>query len=408
MEDVNLIPYSNEAEMAVLGCLITNPETITKVVERGIDNSTFYSPRHKDLMRVITDIYSERNNLDVGMIVSYLESHPTKFQIIGGVDYLMNLVNNGSAPSALDNYLDIIEEKHRLRLIIDKSKEFIQQASNVSTGVDEFLFEFENDIVELTRPKGQSTMRHSSLVMDDVLKEFKHAMEHDGTITGLETGYNKLDYYTNGLQAGTLIILAARPAVGKSAFALNIALNVAQLNKEGNASVAIFSLEMPDVQMMQRLTSAVSQVDNYKIQNGKVNQDEFNRINEGATILKNTNLFLEDSSNATMGDIAKQSRKLKEEGKLDLIIIDYLQLINSSSNKNENRQQEVSKISRQLKQLARELEVPVIALSQLSRNVEHREDKRPMLSDLRESGSLEQDKQSVLYKLGEFRETPNT
>ena len=408
MENVNLVPYSNEAEMAVLGCLITNPETITKVVERGIDSSTFHSPRHKDLMGVITDVYSERNNLDVGMIVSYLESHPTKFQIIGGVDYLMTLVNNGSAPSALDNYLDIIEEKHRLRLIIDKSKEFIQQASNVSTGVDEFLFEFENDIVELTRPKGQSTMRHSSLVMDDVLKDFKHAMEHDGTITGLETGYNKLDYYTNGLQAGSLIILAARPAVGKSAFALNIALNVAQLNKEGNASVAIFSLEMPDAQMMQRLTSAVSQVDNYKIQNGKVNRDEFNRINEGATILKNTNLFFEDSSNATMGDIAKQSRKLKEEDKLDLIIIDYLQLINSSSKKNENRQQEVSKISRQLKQLARELEVPVIALSQLSRNVEHREDKRPMLSDLRESGSLEQDKQSVLYKLGEFRETPNT
>ena len=291
----------------------------------------------------------------------------------------------------MDFYVNILSDNYRLREVIKTSQETIQKAISNEDNVDDLFIELEDEIRNISKGTNNIELKSMQQVMKETMEKFHHAIENDGELTGLDTGYRQLNYLTNGLQDGDFIIIGARPSVGKSAFALNIALNVAERNKNGSANVAFFSMEMPDTQLSSRLLSTVSGVNNYKIKSGSVNQQEYNDVSSASNKLSNLNLFINDKGGSTIGDISQYVRKIKEEKGLDLIIIDYLQLINSSGNR-ENRQQEISKISRQLKQVALELKVPIIALSQLSRGIETRENKEPMLSDLRESGSIEQDK----------------
>ena len=741
MNNVNM-PFNEMAEVATMGALLTHKDAINLFMEREIDESMFYKPRSRRIVKTIVDVYELHGFVEVQVVLESITKDKKGATLTGGLDYLMNFVDNASTLSSLDHYLDIIEEKHRLRLLINLSQEIIKESSTLDTDVSTFLFETEERVMELTRSKGKSSMQSSQEVVKESLEAFHKALDNDGEITGLKTGFQELDFVTNGLQKGDLIIIGARPSVGKghpnwlelptpkgnkkvgdlvvgdyvfdrygkptkvtgvyprgkletykvtlndgrstivdgdhiwshfmlsgcgnenlidkttsymyeqgvrsksnrakysiptnkpvhfeekehdvdpyvvgaligdgcllesrltissgdsyvtnkvadlleanvfftkhknytwrfeddegfplrtkktlngleemqvyshlkeipeeylydsyenrmkllnglfdtdgcatnqgkklsinysttsevlkdqivwllqscgylsgvaldiregrrtcyminvlsdlvesrklftlqrkidvidssdrivhrkydrigiksiektgiveditcisvaheeqlylandfivthnTAFALNLGLNVAQLNNDGNANVAVFSLEMPSTHLMNRLLSTTSTVPNHKIRNGKVNQDEYNSIMRGANELQKTNIFIDDQSGTTVPDVFKQCRALKQEHGLDFIIIDYLQLL-SSKGASQNREQEVSKMSRQLKQLARELDVPVIALSQLSRNLEHREDKRPRLSDLRESGGLEMNADIVMF-----------
>lgn len=396
MREQKVMPYSEMSEVAVLGAILVYPEVIEKLIERDINPSLFYLPKHQDMYQSMLEVHNLHGIVETQLLISHLQQNEVKFELLGGIDYLMYLVENQCTKSSVDHYLNVIEDKYKLRKIIEESSELIEEAYRVEGDVEDFLFGAEERITNLTRTTKESTMRKSSEVVNDSIETFHKAIEKKGKLTGLRTGFTRLDKLTNGLQKGDLIIIGARPSVGKTAFALNLGLNTAQLNNEGNTNVAIFSLEMPDTHLMNRLISTVSTVPNYKIRNGRVNQEEYNKVSEGANRLKRTNIYIGDSGSTTVPDIFKECRSLKNNGGLDIVIIDYLQLINSTKD-SDNRQQEITKISRQLKQLAMAMEVPVIALSQLSRSLEQRDDKRPRLSDLRESGAIEQDADIVMF-----------
>lgn len=384
-------PHNNQAEIAILGLILTEPLAIKLLIEKGVNEDYFYNIKHKEIFKESKLVYEKHNSVDVQILLAELSVDPKGLSNVGGVDYLIELVENGSTKSSMDFYVNILSDNYRLREVIKTSQETIQKAISNEDNVDDLFIELEDEIRNISKGTNNIELKSMQQVMKETMEKFHHAIENDGELTGLDTGYRQLNYLTNGLQDGDFIIIGARPSVGKSAFALNIALNVAERNKNGSANVAFFSMEMPDTQLSSRLLSTVSGVNNYKIKSGSVNQQEYNDVSSASNKLSNLNLFINDKGGSTIGDISQYVRKIKEEKGLDLIIIDYLQLINSSGNR-ENRQQEISKISRQLKQVALELKVPIIALSQLSRGIETRENKEPMLSDLRESGSIEQDK----------------
>lgn len=282
-----------------------------------------------------------------------------------------------------------------MRRLIETAEQIAEEGFDSASELDEIMDKAEKEILEVTRSRRTTDFKSSKQVVNEVINEVIKLRDAKGGVTGIKTNYHVLDNITNGFQRGDLIILAARPSMGKTAFALNLALNAALLNP---GAIAIFSLEMPAEQLMKRILSAKGRVEGNKLRTGFLNNDEFNKLSEAANEIMACKLFIDDSAVVKMGDIFSKCRKLKSEHGLDLVVIDYLQLISGNSRgSSDNRQQEVSDISRALKALARELEVPVIALSQLSRSVESRQDKRPMLSDLRESGAIEQDADIVMF-----------
>ena len=269
-----------------------------------------------------------------------------------------------------------------------------QDAYQVDQELDDVMDQAERNILQITRSRKATEFKSSKEVISNVIQELTKLRSFSDHVTGIKTGYD-LDRMTNGFQRGDLIILAARPAMGKTAFALNLAMRAAQFN---SGAIAIFSLEMPAEALMRRIISAHSEVESFKLRSGNMSDEDFNKINEAAGDLSGAKLFIDDSSNIKIAEIYSKCRKLKSEHGLDMVVIDYLQLISGSSRSSgDNRQQEISEISRSLKGLAREMECPVIALSQLSRAVEQRPNKHPMLSDLRESGSIEQDADIVMF-----------
>ena len=390
------VPYDEMVEVTTLGAMITEPSAIKLFYEKGFTIDIFYADDNKKVARMILDTYMQHGIVEIQLLMDRYKATKSSEHPKTGTDYLFHLVQNTTTKSSVPYYLNILEEKYKLRVLIEKSREVIESAMQPMDSVDDFLFNSEESILSITRTTSSGTMQCSEKVVSDAMERFAQAMANDGTVSGLATGYRDLDKVTNGLQNGDLIILGARPSVGKTAFALNLGLNIASMNKDGKANIAIFSLEMPAVQLMNRLTSTVSKVPNYKIRDGRVNVDELNSVNSAFANLQGLNFNINDDSSITVPDIFKECRNLKNESGIDLIIIDYMQLI-SSKGGGENRQQEISKISRQLKNLAREMDVPVIALSQLSRKLESREDKTPILSDLRESGSIEQDADIVMF-----------
>ncbi len=389
------LPQSIEAEIALLGTLLVYPETTRTVAQYGLKAPDFFDAKNRRIFESMMEVIDSDSLLDVTTLITKLKDKAI-FDEVGGMEYLAFLTDGSASPSSLDYYVDIVQEKAQKRVLIETTQRITESSFDGSVDVNELLEKAEKSIQDIAQSRRTEEMQRGPDVVDAVYKQIKEFGDSGNRVTGLYTGYTALNELTNGLQNGDLIILAARPSVGKTAFALNLAMNVAAMNKDGKASVAIFSLEMPATHLMSRMLSAQSEVHGTTLRNGKLDSEEWNRLNHAVGVMKTRNIFIDDASSITLAEMFAKCRKLKNEGMLDFIVIDYIQLISGRSN-SESRQQEVSEISRGLKQLARELEVPVLALSQLSRLVERREGNIPQLSDLRESGSIEQDADIVMF-----------
>lgn len=394
MAAIKELPHSLEAEQAILGGMLIYPNVVAIVNDQGLLADDFYLDIHQRIFRSMQDIVDAHKPIDVTTLTTRLQDKE-ELALAGGIDYIIKLSDTAISPANSLHYIDLIKERAHLRRLIHTAQAIVESGYDASVEIDEILDKAESDILKVTRDRRATDFKSSRMVLSEVLNELIRLRNSDSRITGIKTGYIDLDRVTNGFQRGDLIILAARPAMGKTAFALNIALNASFYN---SGAIAIFSLEMPAEQLMKRILSAKSSVEGNKLRSGYISNDEFNRINEAANELMAGKLYVDDSSNIRIADIYSKCRKLKSEQGLDLVVIDYLQLISGSGKRNsDNRQQEISDISRSLKGLAREMECPVIALSQLSRSVEQRPDKHPMLSDLRESGAIEQDADIVMF-----------
>ncbi|SFD70614.1 primary replicative DNA helicase [Lentibacillus persicus] len=388
-------PHNIEAEQAVIGAIFLEPESLSSAAERLMPDD-FYRASHQRIFDTMLKLTDRGEPIDL-VTVTTLLSNEKKLDDAGGVSYLSDLA--GSVPTAANivYYSKIVEEKALLRRLIRTATDIVTSGFASEDDVEEVLNEAEKNILEVSSQKNTGNFKAIKDVLIDVYDNIEQLHNHDGDVTGIPTGYRDLDQITSGFQRNDLIIIAARPSVGKTAFALNIAQNVS-INTDEN--VAIFSLEMGADQLVSRMLCAEGNIDAQRLRTGKLEADDWSKLTMAMGSLSNAGIFIDDSPGIRVSEIRSKCRRLKQEHGLGMILIDYLQLIQGSGNSKENRQQEVSEISRALKALARELNVPLIALSQLSRGVESRQDKRPMMSDLRESGSIEQDADIVgfLYR----------
>ncbi|WP_123042624.1 replicative DNA helicase [Cohnella candidum] len=388
-------PQNLEAEQAVLGAILLEAEALITAMER-LRTEDFYSVSHQRIFDAIISLNEDNQPLDLITLTARLRDQG-ELEEVGGVSYLAKLI--GAVPTAanVEYYAQIVEEKSMLRRLIRTATNIVTNGYAEGDDVGALLSEAEAKIMELSNRRSTTGFISIRDVLMDVFERVEHLYNHKGGVTGIPTGFPDLDKMTSGFQRSDLIIVAARPSVGKTAFALNIAQNVAVRAGE---TVAIFSLEMSAAQLVQRMICAESNVDAGRMRTGNLEGDDWEKLSMAIGSLSEAQIYIDDTPGITVADIRAKCRRLKKEKNLGMILIDYLQLIQGRGKAGENRQQEVSEISRTLKMIARELEVPVIALSQLSRGVEQRQDKRPMMSDLRESGSIEQDADIVgfLYR----------
>ncbi len=387
-------PHSNEAEQAILGAMLIYANVVKLVFDQGLAKDDFYLDIHQRIFGAMQYLSENGKPIDTVSLITRLQDNE-ELHLVGGADYIVKLCDTAVSSANSLHYIELIKNKAHVRSLIQTAEEIAELGYDTANEADDIMDQAERRLLQVTRNRRATEFKSSREVITEVIAELIRLRTSHDHITGIKTGYIDLDRLTNGFQRGDLIILAARPAMGKTAFALNLALHAAQYN---DGAVAIFSLEMPAESLMRRMMSAQSQVISGKLRSGNMNDEEFNKLNEAANELSGTKLFIDDSSNIKIAEIYSKCRKLKSEHGLDMVVIDYLQLISGSGrNNSDNRQQEISEISRSLKGLAREMECPVIALSQLSRAVESRNDKHPMLSDLRESGSIEQDADIVMF-----------
>lgn len=387
------LPHSLEAEQAILGAMLVYPSVSSVVYDQGLQASDFFANSHQIIFQAMIDISAQQKPIDATTLVTRLQDK-TQLNAIGGADYIVQLSDSAISSANSVHYINMIKTRAHMRRLIEAAKKIAEESYDTSIDFDQVMDQAEQGILNVTRSRKASEFKTSREIVTQVIKELDILRKSDNRITGIKTGYVDLDRYTNGFQRGDLIILAARPSMGKTALALNLALHAAVYNPQ---AIAIFSLEMPAEALMKRILSAKSSVEGNKLRSGLINDREFNKLNEAANELVNTKMFVDDSSTIRVSEIFSKCRKLKSEQGLDMIVIDYLQLLQGSGKGGENRQQEISEISRSLKALAREMDCPVIALSQLTRGVESRPDKHPMLSDLRESGAIEQDADLVIF-----------
>lgn len=387
------LPSSVDAEQAILGAMLVYPNAVRASIEYGLLPEHFYLDTHKKIYEIMRDISEDNKPVDHIILMSKLQDMGL-VNSVGGLEYIGQLVETATTSATIQHYVELVIQKYQIRQLIFLTEGIINEAYDDPSAVDEIMDNAERGILNVTRNRRTSDFRDSKDVVESVLENIRRKSESGTGITGMKTGYSDLDKITSGFQRGDLIILAARPSVGKTAFALNLGTHMALYN---DLPTAIFSLEMPAEQLMQRILTFKSGVEGNKLRDGTIRSNEdWNKLHEAANTVKEAKIFIDDSPSLKISEIFSKCRKLKAEHDLGVIIIDYLQLMDSGSNA-ENRQQAVSEISRAFKGLARELDVPVIALSQLSRGVETRQDKRPMLSDLRESGAIEQDADIVMF-----------
>ncbi|WP_019004963.1 replicative DNA helicase [Cohnella laeviribosi] len=385
-------PQNLEAEQAVLGAILLESEALITAMER-LKAEDFYSVAHQRIFEAMIDLNEENEPLDLITLTALLQDRG-QLEEIGGVSYLAKLANAVPTAANVDYYAQIVEEKSMLRRLIRTATQIVSSGYTAEDDVGALLNEAEQRIMELSNRRAAHGFVSIRDVLMDVFERVEFLYNHKGGTTGIPSGFPDLDKMTSGFQRSDLIIVAARPSVGKTAFALNIAQNVAVRAGE---TVAIFSLEMSASQLVSRMICAESNVDAGRMRTGYLEGDDWEKLSMAIGALSEAQIYIDDTPGITVADIRAKCRRLKKEKGLGMIVIDYLQLIQGRGKPGENRQQEVSEISRTLKQIARELEVPVIALSQLSRGVEQRQDKRPMMSDLRESGSIEQDADIVAF-----------
>ena len=384
-------PHSIEAEQSVLGSIFLDPETVVNVLEY-LETSDFYRKNHQIIFDAILQLNNRNEAIDVVTIANELDTK-NQLENAGGMEYLAELAVAVPTSANVEYYAKIVEEKSILRNLIRSATEIVRKGYEEGDELAVMLDSAEQNILQVSERRNRSGFIRISDVVSASLQNIESLAQQSDDVTGVPTGYIALDKMTAGLQKEELIILAARPAVGKTAFALNIAQNVAT---KADQVVAIFSLEMGAESLVNRMLCAEGNIDAGHLRTGQLSEDEWSNLIMAMGTLGQSKIFIDDTPGIRIAEIrAKSRRLLQEQGKLGLIVIDYLQLI--EGNNRESRQQEVSDISRQLKKLAKELKVPVIALSQLSRGVEQRQDKRPVLSDIRESGSIAQDADIVAF-----------
>ncbi|NMM52263.1 replicative DNA helicase [Paenibacillus aquistagni] len=385
-------PQNQEAEQAVLGAILLQSEALITAMER-VQVEDFYLPGHQHIFEAMIELNEENQPIDLITLTSHLQDKKLLDEV-GGVSYLARLANAVPTAANVDYYAQIIEEKSMLRRLIRTATQIVTESYAGDDDVSALLSDAERKILEISNQRSSSGFIAIKDVLMEVYEKVENLNMNQGGTTGIPSGFQDLDKMTAGFQRSDLIIVAARPSVGKTAFALNIAQNVGVRAKE---TVAIFSLEMSAAQLVQRMICAESNVDATRLRTGSLEDDDWEKLTMSIASLSEAEIYIDDTPGVTVADIRAKCRRLKKERGLGMILIDYLQLIHGRGKAGESRQQEVSEISRTLKQIARELEVPVIALSQLSRGVEQRQDKRPMMSDLRESGSIEQDADIVAF-----------
>ena len=391
------VPYSLEAEQSVLGSAFLLKDALTKICD-DLNEDDFYLDSHKIIYSVLKDLHEEGIPVDITIVTDRLES-AGELTKIGNIDYLVEIANFVPSASNLEYYINIVHDKSVLRKLIEVSNEISNESYTFEGPINNALDSAESKIFNIVQRRKTSEFRNIQDVVYKAQSDLEKLSENKSDITGVPTGFYDLDKITSGFHENELIIMAARPGMGKTAFALNIATNVA---RSTNKNVAIFNFEMSAEQLVNRMLSSIGQINFSKFRNGNFDNDDWKKLGEAVSVLADTNIKIDDTAGSTISDIRSKCRRLasSKEG-LALVVIDYLQLISGSSKSSQiNRQQEVSDISRGLKMMAMELHVPVIALAQLSRAVEGRPDKKPLMSDLRESGSIEQDADMVgfLYR----------
>lgn len=387
-----LQPQNIEAEESLLSALLLHNDTLLDVVEI-LTPKAFYKSAHEKIYAAITELFSRDEPVDLVTVANRLKEK-AQLEEIGGATYLARLTNTIPVAQNALHYAKIIRDKGALRDLIAKSTNIINRCFDDAGDVDEIIDYAENVIFELAEEKVKAAFSHTSELVHKNIDTLEERQGRDGELTGIATGYGQLDKITAGLQNSDLIILAARPAMGKTSFALNLARNVAV---DEGIPVAVFSLEMSKEQLSMRLLTSESRVPNDRLKGGYLSGEDWSRITDAASVIGEAPIYIDDDSNLTSMDIRAKTRRLKMDKGLGLIVIDYLQLMKSPNSMGERRDLEIAEISRSLKGLAKELDVPIIALSQLNRMLEQRAEKRPLMSDLRESGSLEQDADIVAF-----------
>ncbi len=391
IENLKKVPSSIEAEKAVLGGIFLKPESFGDIIEI-ISPSDFYKVGHKYIYEAMIDIYNNGENIDPIVVMNELKKQ-NRFDEIGGESLLYEIIEEVPTAANIITYAKIIKEKSTLRKLGDVGTKIVEMSYDGNEDVDTILDKAEGLIFKISESKESKDVISIREAMTEEFIRLEEVFNNKGVTTGISSGFINFDDKTSGFNPSDLIIIAARPSMGKTAFALNLALNAAMKNSK---SVLIFSLEMSSSQLLQRLLAIQSGIGLQKIRNGFLEEEEWGRLGIASGQLASSNINIADIPNVNVLEIRAMARRLKAMGKLDMIVIDYLQLIKGTG-KGDNRQQEISDISRSLKGIARELNIPIIALSQLSRAPEQRADRRPMLSDLRESGAIEQDADMVVF-----------
>ena len=392
IENLKKVPSSIEAEKSVLGGIFLKPDIFGDVVEILHPND-FYKNGHKLIYEAMRDIYNSGTGIDPIVVVNKLKKNE-KFDELVGEQLLFDIISDVPTAANIIEYAKIVKEKATLRRLGEVGTKIVELAYEGYEEVDNILDKAEGMIFKISENVDSKDLVSLKDVIAQEFVRLEKVYQNKGVATGISSGFSDFDQMTSGFHPSDLIILAARPAMGKTAFALNLALNAAMKSKKG---VLLFSLEMSSSQLLQRLLSIEAGIGLQKIRNGFLDPDDWGKLGLASMKLSNSEINIADLPNVNVLEIRAIARRLKAAGKLDMIIIDYLQLIKGNSTRGDNRQQEISEISRALKGIARELDIPIIALSQLSRATEQRADRRPMLSDLRESGAIEQDADMVMF-----------
>lgn len=395
-------PYDEQAEASVLGAMLLDKSAITTAVEI-IHAEDFYYDSHKAIFEGILRLYNKNEPADMITLSDFLKKNG-QLEAVGGYTYLGRLTSGAGAVSNTEAYANIIKEKSTLRALIRAGSEIVEDSYRDDDEVGAIIEKAEKSIFDITQDNQRGGLMNMETVMVDTFGVMQQRSENKGGLTGLTTGFIDLDRKTSGMQKADLVLLAARPSMGKTALMVNIATNAAL---KANATVAMFSLEMSRNQLSQRILSSLSHVDLMKIISGDLTTEEWSKVIETMTYMNEMAIYIDDTAGITPLEVKAKCRRLKAEKGLDLVVIDYLQLMEVGG-RAESRQQEISAISRQLKGIAKELDVPVIALSQLSRAPEMRADHRPILSDLRESGAIEQDADIVMFLYRDEYYNPDT
>lgn len=392
MELGKVPPHDVEAEQAVLGSMLTDKDAVISAIE-VLKEEDFYRTDNRAIYEAILNLYNRAEPVDIITVKAELESLG-KFEQVGGLEYLASLPDKVPTTANATKYIKIVEEKSTLRNLIKTANEIIELGYDPTEDVSDIMEGAEKKIFNIMQNNDKKSYVPIKDVLVDSFTQLEELYNRKQHITGVPSGFTELDYKTAGFHSSDLVLIAARPAMGKTAFALNIATNAAV---RANVPVAIFSLEMSKEQLVNRILCSEAMVDSNKVRTGKLEEDDWTKLAGSIGPLSEAEIYIDDTPGISITEIRAKCRKLKLEKNIGMVVIDYLQLVQGSNKRNGSREQEISEISRSLKILAKEIGVPVIALSQLSRAAEQRPDHRPMLSDLRESGAIEQDADIVMF-----------